>query len=170
MSSNAKPELFDLEWLEVPLQVAHIDDIGAELVLDGLQAFFLAQLTTAELVPPVFVTLAEPTPNDTTHESLAEPVLTPWYAVDGLDGMELVVQRVKREARAVEGGVGFGAPLTQVVIDSEEGGGDLLVVLRIFLPKAADGFEFRDELFGRLAEQLRPEDAARLALRVVDPA
>ena len=56
-----------------------------------------------------------------------------------------------------------------MVVDEEEGDGGLLVVLRIFLPKGVDGFEFRDELFSRLAEQLQPRDAARLAVRVVDP-
>jgi hypothetical protein len=89
---------------------------------------------------------------------------TPWYQLPGMEGMRLVVQRVKHEARAEEPRATFSAPTVERV-GEDDGAESTYAVLTVYLPTDVDRMAFRDRFYGRLAE-LRPEDLSRLAIGV----
>ena len=112
-----------------------------------------------------FFTSTETEADTETSGDVSEPDSAPWYATAGLEDMELAVARVRHEARAISRAVEFSSPTVQAVA-GDDGDEVLFVVLRVFIPTDIDGFEFRDAFFARLADELKPDALARLAVRV----
>ncbi|MCY4573215.1 MAG: hypothetical protein OXF01_10495 [Gemmatimonadetes bacterium] len=95
----------------------------------------------------------------------ASPVVKPWYADRGMDGMRPAVDRMKALARTCVSCVQFSIPEVERVSD-DEGEELIFVVVDIYIPAKVDGAAFRDQFFGQLAENLADEDLARLAIGV----
>ena len=117
-------------------------------------------------LPAVWPTFTEVAADTEISGDLPDLDSEPWHATAGLEDMELVVARVRHVARDVCPVVEFGSPLAETVHD-ENGDVSMFVVLRIFIPNVVDDFTFRDDFFPRIAELLRPEDIARLAVYVI---
>lgn len=94
----------------------------------------------------------------------------PWQEWPELEGMEIIVQRVKRLARelAPEGGVTFSVP-KPFSFSEDEGGvpGAPQVGLDVIVnADSASTSALRRELFSRLAREMRPRDIRRLSVFV----
>ena len=90
---------------------------------------------------------------------------TPWFLEDGMDGMYGVVEQLKRWAREYEPRAEFSSPYVSGFEDETV---ELrYVVFDVFIPQDTEYDMFYDNLFGRVADRLAPEDLGRLAVGVM---
>lgn len=102
---------------------------------------------------------------NTEDSSQLQPVVRPWYAEHGMDGMRLAVDRMKALARTSVSRVRFSVPEVERVND-DDGEELAFVVVDVYVPTEMDSPAFRDQFFGQLAEDLSDEDLARLAVGI----
>ena len=91
-------------------------------------------------------------------------IRTPWYLREGLDGMRKAVRRMRTAALQIDERVQFSSPDVQRVGDEDQE--SVFVVVTVYIPGDVDQAGFYDQLSGSLADVVKPEDMARLAVSV----
>ena len=91
----------------------------------------------------------------------------PWYLEEGVEGMDLVVERLKRIAGEVEPRAHVSSPFVdRFAYDCDGDHESVYVVVYVSIPADLDGMDFRNRFFDRLEEISEPENVRRLAVGI----
>lgn len=141
-----------------------------EGIQDALDSLFGDSITVLSTPPegPFPFTVDDASDTEVPAEVHDGAIDAPYWADrTDLAGMGLAVQRVKRIASDLAGGVVFEDVFVETVYDGpEEDPACTLVLLTVRPPEDVDAVGFASNLYAAVADELIPEDLERLALRV----